>query len=68
MYQYQLLGMAYVGEELHMYVLLPKQKFGLNSLLAKIDVTELLALIEFNKTHEVEVNSKILVKFYDFFF
>jgi serine protease inhibitor len=53
--QVQLLGMPYVGGEMSMFVLLPKQRFGLDKLLAGINRATLLEWIQKRQKLEVQV-------------
>uniref|UniRef100_A0A183C5F5 SERPIN domain-containing protein n=1 Tax=Globodera pallida TaxID=36090 RepID=A0A183C5F5_GLOPA len=53
--QLQLLGMPYKGGEVFMFVLLPKERFGLDKMLAKLDGKSLLELLKKRSKQEVEV-------------
>ncbi|KAL3077791.1 hypothetical protein niasHS_011594 [Heterodera schachtii] len=58
--QLQLLGMPYQGGEVFMFVLLPKDRFGLAKLLADLDGKKLLELTKERRKSEVQV---VLPKF-----
>uniref|UniRef100_A0A183C7A5 SERPIN domain-containing protein n=1 Tax=Globodera pallida TaxID=36090 RepID=A0A183C7A5_GLOPA len=51
----QLLGMPYKGDEMFMFVLLPKERFGLAKMLAKLDGKSLLKLVKKRNKQRVEV-------------
>uniref|UniRef100_A0A914HJY5 Serpin domain-containing protein n=1 Tax=Globodera rostochiensis TaxID=31243 RepID=A0A914HJY5_GLORO len=51
----QLLGMPYKGDEVFMFVLLPKERFGLEKMLAKLDGKSLLELVRKRSKQQVEV-------------
>uniref|UniRef100_A0A183C336 SERPIN domain-containing protein n=1 Tax=Globodera pallida TaxID=36090 RepID=A0A183C336_GLOPA len=51
----QLLGMPYRGGEMFMFVLLPKERFGLAKMLAKLDGKSLLKLVKKRSKQEVQV-------------
>lgn len=53
--EFQLLGLPYVGEKVLMFVLLPKERFGLRQMLANLDGQKLLELVQFDEQEEVEV-------------
>ncbi|KAL3089451.1 hypothetical protein niasHT_028625 [Heterodera trifolii] len=58
--QLQLLGMPYQGENVFMFVMLPKESFGLAKLLAELDGKKLLELTKKRGKREVQV---VLPKF-----
>uniref|UniRef100_A0A914GW56 Serpin domain-containing protein n=1 Tax=Globodera rostochiensis TaxID=31243 RepID=A0A914GW56_GLORO len=51
----QLLGMPYKGDEMFMFVLLPKERFGLAKMLTKLDGKSLLELVKNRTKHRVHV-------------
>ncbi|KAI3414071.1 hypothetical protein GPALN_011537 [Globodera pallida] len=55
LFSLQLLGMPYRGGEMFMFVLLPKERFGLAKMLAKLDGKSLLKLVKKRSKQEVQV-------------
>ncbi|CDW54522.1 Serpin domain containing protein [Trichuris trichiura] len=54
--EYQILGIPYVTEKLLMYFVLPKEKFGLQNMMTKLNAKKLLNLFDSTIERKVEVH------------
>ncbi len=52
----QVLGMPYKGDELFMHIILPKERFGLESLMSELKGKDLLQYVQRRELVEVEVS------------
>jgi serine protease inhibitor len=50
--------MPYVGEDVFMFVILPRERFGLSQVLANLTGSKLLELVQ--NRHKVEVEVRLL--------
>jgi serine protease inhibitor len=52
--------MPYVGEEVFMFVILPRERFGLSRVLANLTGSKLLEIVQTQNRHKVEVEVRLL--------